>query len=529
MNVLRKIAKFFTKKKIIWTIVILLVVVGIWYIFFAKKGNTSSAQTAIVAKQDLQETVLTTGQVVSGTDLSLSFQGGGVVRQVYVKEGDGVGIGQILATLDQAAAQATLTSAQGALAQAQASYEKLLAGATEQEIAVSRAAVAVSQVTVDNARQNILNKINNAYSDSYNAIINSVDAMFSNPSGENPTLTISGVTLNNQQLYFQINSARTKLNILFSSWKTEISSATKSSDLNQLALNATNNLSYVGSYVNDIITLLGSYSVANTTSGQTLLDADKAVVSAASNSINASILDVDAARQGLQTANSNLSQSQASLNLKTAPAAPADVNASKAQILSAQGQVDSARVVLNNLILRAPISGTITQVDVKVGEQATAMKQVMILQNVNDLHTETNVSEANVASLVVGQSIDYTFDALGPNRHFNGKLLTINPASIVVSGVVNYKATGSLDNVPEIKPGMTANMTILVAQKSGVIAVPSSAIIIKNSNQYVRVVDNPKTKTYHEVQVQTGMEADGGMVEIISGISEGQEIIIYSK
>jgi HlyD family secretion protein len=145
------------------------------------------------------------------------------------------------------------------------------------------------------------------------------------------------------------------------------------------------------------------------------------------------------------------------------------------------------------------------------------------------LYAESDVSEANIATLQVGQPIDYTFDALGPDQHFAGKVLTINPASIIISGVVDYKVKGSLDNIPNIKPGMTANMTILVAKKDSALAVPSTAIINKNNNQYIRIIDNDKNKTYHEVQVQTGLQADGGLVEITSGIKDGQEIIIYMK
>ena len=201
----------------------------------------------------------------------------------------------------------------------------------------------------------------------------------------------------------------------------------------------------------------------------------------------------------------------------------------KAQVLSAQGQVSSVQSTINNLIITAPISGTITQVDIKVGEQATPSKEVMVLQNINDLHVEADVSEANIATLQIGQSIDYTFDALGPDRHFEGNVLTINPASTVISGVVNYKVKGSLDNIPNIKPGMTVNMTILVAKKDNVLAVPSTAVINKNNKQYVRVIDDPKNKTYHEVEVQIGLQADGGLIEIISGLDDGQEIITYMK
>ena len=113
-----------------------------------------------------------------------------------------------------------------------------------------------------------------------------------------------------------------------------------------------------------------------------------------------------------------LQTAQDQLSVTTAPPTQADIDLAKAQILSAQGQVDSAQAVVNNSVITAPESGTITQVDIKVGEQATPSQEVMILQNVNDLHAEADVSEANIATLQVGQPIDYTFDALGSRSTF---------------------------------------------------------------------------------------------------------------
>ena len=69
----------------------------------------------------------------------------------------------------------------------------------------------------------------------------------------------------------------------------------------------------------------------------------------------------------------------------------------------------------------------------------------------------------------------------------------------------------------------------MVAEKKAVLAVPSSAIVNKNSKKYAKVIDDIKTKTYHEVEVTTGLEADGGLSEILSGLSEGQEIVTYIK
>ena len=145
------IKSLFTKKKIIWTVIILLVIGFIIYKIEAGKNTAGNIQTAVVTKQDIQQTVLSTGQVVSSTDLNLGFQASGVVTQVYVQEGGKVKAGQTLAILNQSSAEAALTTAEGSLAQAQANYEKVVQGSTNTQIAVSQQAVYTAQVALNNA------------------------------------------------------------------------------------------------------------------------------------------------------------------------------------------------------------------------------------------------------------------------------------------------------------------------------------------------------------------------------------------
>jgi HlyD family secretion protein len=256
-------------------------------------------------------------------------------------------------------------------------------------------------------------------------------------------------------------------------------------------------------------------------------------VATAKSSVDNAYTSLLSSRQAVNTAQASLASAKASLDLKKAPARPEDIAAAQAQVISAQGQVHLAEANLSNTVIVAPTDGTITEIDVKLGELATAAKEAMKLLNVSELHTEAQVSEADIASVAVGQDVDMTFDALGPDRHFTGKILTVNPASTLVSGVVNYKVTGSLENAPEIisqiKPGMTANMTILVASSSDVLVTPSSSIINRDGKKYVRIIDDPKTKTYHEAEITTGLEADGGLVEVTSGLSEGEDVVTYIK
>ncbi|MFA5877989.1 MAG: efflux RND transporter periplasmic adaptor subunit [Candidatus Staskawiczbacteria bacterium] len=506
-----KITKFLKKKRVVWTIIILLAVIAIGYFAFGGNNKTSGIQTATVAKQNLQETVLSTGQVVSRVDLSLSFQGSGVARQVFVKEGDEVAKGKILALLDQSSARASLMTAQGALAQAQANYDKVINGATPEDIQIYEDAVLSAQEDLRDTYNGSSNTLNDAYIYVYNAY-RFVVLLQNNYFGASDQEGIR-VQDNKNSINEKMADIRTAIDGATTNEKIDSAVSVIIGDLNSVQ----DSLRIIREQCDE-----GAYANKVSTADKTSLDTHKANIVAAITSINSLQHSIASDKIALQKAENTLTQ-------KTVKPRQEDVDAAYAQVISAQGQVASAQATINNLTLWAPAGGTITHVGIKVGEQAAAMTEVMVLQNVSDVYAEANVSEANIASLEVGQTIDYTFDALGPDETFQGKILTINPASTVISGVVNYKVTGSLENIPDIKPGMTVNMTVLVAEKDNVLAVPSSAIINKDGKKYIRVIDDLKTKKYHEVEVQIGMQADGGLVEIISGLTEGQMIITYMK
>ncbi|MFA5155246.1 MAG: efflux RND transporter periplasmic adaptor subunit [Patescibacteria group bacterium] len=579
---------FFTRKKIIWIIIILLIGAGGWYLVSKGKNKTGNIQTAQVSRQDIRQTVLTTGQVVSALNLNLSFQTNGVVKKVNVKSGDKVKAGDILAILNQANAQATLVSARGALAQAQANYQKVLAGSTPEQIQVAEKAVNAAQVAYDNSvsqlatvqqstsaaidqAQSTLNDLQSPTTQSDNkrsaivvTIANQLAAAQSALDKENQILSD-----NNLKDTFSVSNAGSLISFrndydqalpLLAKANTSLAAAQaykSDANINQAVSDAINVLNKNVSALNNCFSaLLNSIPSAKITQAQ--IDAYKTSVNTYQSNENAGLSSIRSAQQALTDAltaaqnaltNANLSakqqvtsaqnqinsahaawlQSKANLAQMQAKAQPADISAAKAQILSAQGQVDAAQAAFDNTILKAPADGTITQVDTKVGEQANALQEVMVLQDINALHVEAYVSEANIADLKSGQTVDYTFDALGPDRHFPGTILTINPASTVISGVVDYLVKADFPPVPEIKPGMTANLTVLVAEKKQALAIPSSAIINQDGQSSVKVIDNPQTKSYRTIPVETGLSADGGLTEITAGLEAGQEIVTYIK
>ncbi len=503
---------FFTKhkKKLIWLGVVV-VVVG-FFIMRSRKTDTSAIQTEVVKKQDIKQTVLATGQVTSETDLSLSFKTSGVVGRVNVKVGDQVKGGAVLATLQANDVAAQLTQARGALAQAQANYQKVLNGASNEEVAVAQVALDNAKTNLETTKQQQQVAVDNAYK----ALLNSgLAAIPGTGNTGSVTATITGTYVGKDQGQYKVSIIATG-----DGFKYQYSG-----------------LETGGGNVDVTPQALGTKGLYIQFSSTSVPTNNTWIVSIPNTQATTYVTNYNAYQAALQTQSAAVSQAQASvdaaqaaLDLKRAKARPADLDAAQAAIITAQGQVQAAQAALDNTIITAPSDGTITSVDVKVGELATALKEALVLQDVSNLHVEANISEANIASVKVGQKVDATFDALGLDRKFTAKVEAVDPASTVVSGVVNYKVTVQVDKLEEIKPGMTANLTILTGEKPGVLAIPTRAVLSKTEgSKVVRVITDEKTKAYKEVPVTTGMEADGGLVEITSGLSEGQGIITFIK
>jgi HlyD family secretion protein len=511
MSFLIRIKDWFTKKRLIWTLIVLVIGVPILVKILKGDNPADKIQTVKVEKQDIKSTVLATGQVVSETDLNLSFKTSGIVEQVLVKEGEKVKPGQILARLSQRDQLATLTSARGALAQAQANYNKVLAGASNEDITAMQVALENAKVSLINTKKQQETVVSNAYSTLLNTPF---QALASTANVGSASVTISGTFIGTEQGVYKISVYNTG-----SEQKFQISGLENGDGLVKTIPVPLGTkglyIQFSGTvYSGDVWTI----NIPNTLSSSYVTN------------YNAYQSAVKAKDLAISTAESVVASAQANLDLKKAAARPADLQVAEASILSAQGQVQSALASLENQIISAPSGGTITNVDIKIGELATALKTVIVLQDVNSLHVEANVSESSIANLKVGQKVNLTFDALGLDRVFTGEIQTINPGATVVSGITNYKITAGFNEQTEaIKPGMTANIIVLISEQAQAVAVPQRAIVKEAGKNYVRVITDTKTKSFKLVEVGLGMPADGGLVEVVSGLQVGDEIVTVIK
>jgi HlyD family secretion protein len=183
---------------------------------------------------------------------------------------------------------------------------------------------------------------------------------------------------------------------------------------------------------------------------------------------NAAQADRDSAEAKLHAARAQLAASEA------------QVEKAQAQVHQAQAALDQAQVDLSRTVIRSPVTGTVISRSVDVGQTVAASLQSPILftiaQDLTKMQVDTNVSEADIGQVVVGQAATFTVDAY-PGQVMRGTVRDIRSAPIVVQNVVNYNAVIAVEN-PErkLKPGMTATVSILVARRDNVLKIPKAAL-----------------------------------------------------
>lgn len=218
--------------------------------------------------------------------------------------------------------------------------------------------------------------------------------------------------------------------------------------------------------------------------------------------------------------------------------AKAQVNAAKAQVAQAAAALKVAETNLRYTRIVSPVDGIVVSRNVDVGQTVAASFQTptlfTIAQDLTKMQIETNVDEADIGMVETGQDVEFTVDAY-PDATFKGRISQVRIAPIIVQNVVTYNVVIGVDN-PELKlkPGMTANVSIIVASKKDILKAPNAALRFRPpetgtgrpaiyKSQGVWILRDQKTE---RIDVTTGI-SDGLYTELISGgIKEGQEVIV---
>ena len=180
-----------------------------------------------------------------------------------------------------------------------------------------------------------------------------------------------------------------------------------------------------------------------------------------------------------------------------------------------QASVDSAKVDLDRTTIYAPISGMVISRKVDAGQTVAASfntpELFTIANDLTKMQIETLVSEADVGGVQEGQKVNFMVDAF-PGRKFSGRVNQVRFAPITNQNVVTYTAVVEVDNREmKLRPGMTANASIITAQRTNTLCVPNAALRFRPPERSVVGSTNDAVAKAAATNAPAGMRTPGDM------------------
>ena len=511
-------------KKISYSLV-LVVIVGIalsvfWaYDRYFKKEDTGVI-SFIVDRGDVNEVVLVRGEVVPQKDFDLEFPFSGTVSNVWIKEGRSVSFGTPMVKLNTIDFELELDKLEAVLVQAQANLEKLIAGATEEDIKISEVKVQNAGTALQDAKKNLVNNLQDAYVRSDDAVRNNADQLFSNPRGSNPQISVIAF---DSQLKLDIETRRLVVKKILNTWKTSLGGLSVESDFPVFVNETNRKLDQIREFLDRIALMVNSLT-ADSSLTQTTIDGYRSDISTARTNINTAITNTASAEEKLRTTESSLSLALQELELKVSGAREEDIAIAQAKVKETESGKAIVREKIRKSTIYAPGFVTVEKVWLEKGEIFRPGTTVISLSTPG-FKIQADLSELEIGKVGDGNGNDVLieFDAF-PKKLYTGKVVSIEPRKVVKDGDTYYKINIFFDTEKSsIRSGMSTDITINISSKKNVIRIPEVAIIQKENKDFVTVLADG-IEVLREIE--TGI-SDGEYVEIISGVSE-REIIIIS-
>lgn len=203
-----------------------------------------------------------------------------------------------------------------------------------------------------------------------------------------------------------------------------------------------------------------------------------------------------------------------------------DLRQAKAESERALSALENAKVQLSYATITAPIQGVIASVSTEEGETVAAGMQAPTFVTIIDLErlqVDAFVDEVDIGKVKVGQRAAFTVDAF-PATEFAGKVSAIYPKAVIQDNVVNYDVVVDIETPyhGQLRPEMTASVTIFLDRREGVLAVPAKAVQREKGKTVVYVLEGGQARPR---EIKVGWR-DGPWIEVVAGLQEGDTILI---
>ncbi len=550
---MKKVFSFIWKHKIYTLIIIAIIGVGGYFGYkrlFAPETVTRYV-TAKVERGVLASSISGSGQVSASSQVDIQPKASGDVTSVLVKTGQEVKSGALLIQLNAATALKSVRDATANLESAKLSMEKLTQATDPLTLLQYENSLAQAEETKIKAEDDL----KKAYEDGFNNVADTFLELPSLMSGLYDILygytfdySIPNIEYyaNNAMIFedeeraekyrdsaslsfsaaknaYDINFDNYKSASRFSSTSTIESLIDESYDTTKLIAEAVKNANNLIQYYIDVLTEKKARVQSQSSSHLSSLNSYTGTT-------NSQLLSLLSQKRTIQTSKESIIGSSRTIAEKTASLAdlkagtdPLDLKAQQITLKQRQNSLVDARETLSNYSVRAPFDGVIAAVNVKKGDSASSGSAVCTIITKQRIATIA-LNEVDVAKVKVGQRATITFDAI-EDLNITGEVAEVDTIGTVSQGVVSYNVKIAFDIQDErVKPGMSVSVSIILSSKPDVLLVSNSAIKTQNGSNYVEIM---ASGTPQMATITVG-DSNDLMTEIISGLNEGDEIVVQT-
>ena len=523
---------------------------GVGYTAYSQLTVKSSRETrrkektVAVQRLNLPITISANGTIVPERSVNVSPKTSGMLKSLLVKEGDRVEKGQILAYMDDSNLQGQLTQTRGQLAAAEANLQKLLNGTRTQDIAVAKAVLAEQQASLEK----LLNGNRTQDIAVAQAQVAEQQATLQKLLNGNRTqdIAVAEAQLAEQQANLQkllkgnrpedIAQAIAKLRDAEYAKNQAEEDFQRNQELynaGAIALQVANNSRTARDRAQTQVRQ-AEQAVALLRSG-TRPEEIAAARAAVEQKRQALTLARSGARpEDIAAAQAAVEQKQQALALLEAGSRPEDITQARAQVLAARGSLQSVQALINDTVLRAPFTGTVTRkyadpgafvTPTTAGSAVSSATSSSILSLASKNQLVANVAETNISQIQMGQAASIQADAFA-GKTFVGKITQISPQSIVQQNVTSFEVKAAIinDDKQMLRSGMNVNVEFKAGELKNVLVVPTAAIVRQQRETGVYVPGGEDGKPAF-MPIKTGVTVDD-KTEVRSGLKGNEKVLM---
>ncbi len=438
------------------------------------------------------------GEVRSKSEATISTETGGRITSVNVSLGSTVGAGTILAEIENSSQRAAVLQAEGAFDAAKASVPNL-------------------ESSLESAKGSAVNTLLSAYAALESAVRDAVDPLLALPNSSTPTFNI--VTTTDSQSKSILENTRPQFAIVLSREKSQGTAISKNSDLKAELAQTETEVRQARNYIDLLLKALNA-GVVSAGVSESDLATYKTTAASARTSLTTSLSAITSAQSALEVAENNTSGS---------------VSSSAASLKQAEGVYNAALANLEKTRIRAPISGTVNNFSIKLGDNVSPGQQVAVVSNNGALEIVASITEEDRTNIAVGGKVAI-------EGGFEGTITKIAPALDPVTHKIEIRiglpaaATKILTNGQSVHIELTKKVASTAT--SGPISIPITALKIEASRAIVFIVESGHIVSKEikigklsgsSVQITEGLTADTDIVIDARGLKDGDEVTTSTR